>query len=191
MTSHISGKSGCREKKQQIVCYLSPDINARIYDISLQNGRSRQSMLAFAINSQLRAMGIVPLLDEWSRRVVRVPSRRRSVRRNASGRTGKMALAGWFKQDIIRAISRDISRRDVNFQMLAEAGVCHIIEQYSQTDMPPEHIDAVEPEETHIPPEEPTEELQVPEPAPVTPEREEAFPANLEAHIDEDEIPDF
>ena len=149
MANHVSGKTGCREHKRQIVCYLSPEINSEIYKVSLENNRTRQSMLAFAINSQLKSLEIEPLLDEWSKRVVRIPSRRRSPRIKASGRTGKYALAGWFRQETVDKIALEISKRDLNFQILAEMGMLYILETYGASTtggqaMPVEHHNAEE-----------------------------------------------
>lgn len=193
MVNHVSGKTGCREYKRQIVCYLSPEINSEIYRVSLENNRTRQSMLAFAINSQLQSLGIEPLLDEWSKRIVRIPSRRRSPRLNASGRTGKYALAGWFRQDTVDKISNEISKRDLNFQILAEMGMLYILETYGHTAMPAENheenhaitvetSDAVDDSHNGLPSDTPE--------VPQTPSDNSEFPLNLEAG-DTSDIPDF
>ena len=123
-TPLVQGLGG-RATKRQIVCYISPDYNERLYMYCLDNDLTRQELLGKAINNALAGLGITTRLNVETKRIVRRPSRKRSVRigKEHFNREGKTALAGWYPKSGVDAVIKDISRKDTNFQELAMIGL--------------------------------------------------------------------
>ena len=120
---------GGRATKKQIVCYVSPEYNDILYNFCLENNLTRQELLGRAINKSLALIDIEKRLDVSTRRIVRMPGRKRSVREGKEhfSREGKTALAGWFPKSGVDAISSEIAKKDTNFQRLAMVGLNIIV----------------------------------------------------------------
>lgn len=119
-TKHVSRS---RIGKKQIVCFLPPDINETAYDFALETGISRQALLAMALNFFMRQNDHSSRLSTRTKRLFRIPGRKRCLRKNAYGRTGKSALAGWYDERDISIMSTALSKMDKNFQIAAENGL--------------------------------------------------------------------
>lgn len=113
-----------RVGKKQIVCFISPEESELYYSYCLKAGWSRQELLARAINLALLDFDdIKHRLDTEAKRIFRIPSRKRSVRENAFGRTGKQAIAGWYPVTQVNNISKELSAHDMTLQDIAYYGL--------------------------------------------------------------------
>ena len=108
---------------KQISCFISPEASERYYQYCLQAGWTRQELLARAINLALEEMGETRRLDFNSKRVFRIPGRRRSQRENAYGRSGKMAIAGWYPVSQVNNIMAVVAKADMSLQDIASYGL--------------------------------------------------------------------
>lgn len=115
--------SNTRVGKKQIVCFIKPEASQRYYDCCLQAGWTRQELLARAINLGLMELNEPARLDYQSKRVFRIPGRKRVVRKNDYGRSGKMAIAGWYPISQVNKIAEILAKNDMNFQEIASYGL--------------------------------------------------------------------
>lgn len=115
--------SKSRVGKKQIVCFIKPEASERYYDCCLQAGWTRQELLARAINLGLMELNEPCRLDYQSKRVFRIPGRKRSIRENNYGRTGKMAIAGWYPISQVNRIAEVLAKNNMNIQEMASYGL--------------------------------------------------------------------
>lgn len=125
---------GSRVGKKQIVCYISPEDSERYYQYCLHAGWTRQELLARAINYAMQDFNEPARLDYQSKRLFRIPNRRRSVRENASGRTGKMAIAGWYPVSQVERIAIIVAQHDMSLQDVATYGLMMITQDIEEND---------------------------------------------------------
>lgn len=117
--------------KKQIVCFITPEESELYYNFCLRTGLTRQELLGRAINEAIKGFGddIQYRLDCEAKRVFRIPTRKRSVRKNLFGRTGKQAIAGWYLVSQVDNIAKELAKKNMTFQDVASFGLMMITQQ--------------------------------------------------------------
>lgn len=115
--------------KRELCVFLDVETNTAGYELALASGWSRQSLLAHAINAYMTHLSLPARLDASCKRMVAVPSRKRSVRQSR-GRIGKMGLAGWFADSAIHAVQCQLFSKGVNCQIAGEEGVRLLLQEH-------------------------------------------------------------
>jgi len=133
----VGAPPSARMSQRQVIAFLPPDLCARLKDAAQSRGLTLREMLATAVNAELAAMGIGPVLTpERQRRFRRVngAAAPRGEKCHTLGRRERTAVAGWFDRkeaEALRGVSTEVGR---TVQDIAESGCRRLVEEQGSGD---------------------------------------------------------
>lgn len=119
---------GSRVSKQQVIVYLTQEIDTKVRERTERRRESLQQFLALAINEQLRTMGINPVLTVSSQHTFvrrRQPAQPRI--RTSLNRQGRKSIAGWYQRNEVQHLLDLTAELGLSVQDVGEAGIVSLM----------------------------------------------------------------
>lgn len=118
-----------RRGKKQLITYVEPDIADRVVELRREQGKTKQEIVADAMNAFFRAHNRTPVFPGGHQRVIernRGLAKARAEDKAAACRSGKFSVAGWFDPEPVRVAKAFAEELNIPLQDMLKFGILHV-----------------------------------------------------------------